>query len=134
MELSRRAEHRPEKGGHDYQTIEHMLKPVQWVPGNYPEVIMASVQFVGLTSVVNMSKWLEEEIVSNGADTSILQGLYDKAVEEGALEGNISKLFIYKDGIFLHKGKVWYPKWSLPLNENNGSRIWQPSCRLYGNG
>ena len=25
--LSRRAEHRPEKGGHDYQLVEYVLKP-----------------------------------------------------------------------------------------------------------
>ena len=33
--LSRRAEHRPEKGGHDYQPVEYVLKPGKWVPGNY---------------------------------------------------------------------------------------------------
>ena len=33
--LNRRTEHRPEKGGHDYQLVEHMLKPGYWVPGNY---------------------------------------------------------------------------------------------------
>ena len=33
--FSRRAEHRPGKGGHDYQPVEHVLKPGQWIPGNY---------------------------------------------------------------------------------------------------
>ena len=57
--LSRHVEHRPEKGGHDYQPIEHVLKPGQWVLGNYSEVIVASVQFVGLRPLVKMSQWLE---------------------------------------------------------------------------
>ena len=59
--LSWRTEHHPEKGGHDYQLIKHVLKPGQWVPGNYGEVIVASVQFMGLRPVVEMSKCLEEE-------------------------------------------------------------------------
>ena len=37
--LSRRAEHHPEKGGHDYQPVEHVLKPGQWVPGNYGQIV-----------------------------------------------------------------------------------------------
>ena len=45
---SRRVEHHPEMGGHDYQLIKSVLNPGQWVPGNYGEVIVASVQFVGL--------------------------------------------------------------------------------------
>ena len=69
--LSRRAEHRPKKGGHDYQPIEDVLKPGQWVPGNYGEVIVVSVQFVGLQPVVKMSRWLEEEMVLKEADDSI---------------------------------------------------------------
>ena len=52
--LSRHAEHCSKKGGHGYQLIEHVLKPGQWVPGNYGEVILASVQFVGLRPVVKM--------------------------------------------------------------------------------
>ena len=43
--LSRHAEHRPEKGGHDYQPVEHVLKPGQWVPGNYGQIVLSSVQF-----------------------------------------------------------------------------------------
>ena len=69
--LSRRAEHRPEKGGHDYQPIEHVLKLGLWVPGNYGKVIVASVQFIGLRPVDEMSKWLEEEIVSKAANDLI---------------------------------------------------------------
>ena len=98
-------------GGHDYQTIEHVLKPGQRVPGNYGEDIVASVQFVGLRPVVKMSKWLEEAIVSKVVDDSIWQGLYDIAVEDGALEGCISTLITYKDGILFHKGKVWIPNY-----------------------
>ena len=56
-----------------------------------------------------MSKWLEEEIVSKAADDSIWQGLYDKAVEDGALEGRISTPVTYQDGILFRKGKVWIP-------------------------
>ena len=107
--LSRRAEHRPEKGGHDYQPIEHVLKLGLWVPGNYGEVIVASVQFVGLRPVVKMSKWLEEEIVSKVVDDLMWQELHDKAVEDRALEGRISMLVTYKDGILSRKGKIWIP-------------------------
>ena len=46
--LSRRAEHRPEMGGHDYQPVEYVLKPGQWVPGNYGQIVLLSVQFQGL--------------------------------------------------------------------------------------
>ena len=106
---SRRAEPRPKKWGHDYQPIEHVLKPGQWVPGNYGEVIVTSVQFVWLRPVVKMSKLLEEEIVSKAVDDSIWQGLYDKAVEDAALEGRISTLVTYKEGILFRKGKVWIP-------------------------
>ena len=60
--LSRRAEHRPEKGGYDYPLFKHVLKPGQWVPENYEEVIVASDQFVGLRPRVKMSQWLEEKI------------------------------------------------------------------------
>ena len=41
--LSRRAEHRPETGGHDYQLVEHVLKPGQWVPGNYGQIVLLLV-------------------------------------------------------------------------------------------
>ena len=53
---------------------------------------MASVQFVVLRPVVKMCKLLEEEIILKAADDSIWQELYDKAVEDGALEGCISRL------------------------------------------
>ena len=69
--LSRCAEHRPEKGGHDYQPVEHVLKPGQWVPGNYGQIILSSVKFQGLRPVVKMSKWQEEEIVSKAKSDSI---------------------------------------------------------------
>ena len=46
--LSRRAEHRPKNGVHDYQPVEHVLKPGQWVPGNYGQIVLSSVQFQGL--------------------------------------------------------------------------------------
>ena len=108
--LRRHAEHHPEKGGHDYQPIEYVLKLGQWVPpGNYGEVIIASVQLVRLGPVVKMSKWLEEEIISKAVDNLILQGPYDKVVKDGALEGCISMLVIYKDAIPFRKGKVWIP-------------------------
>ena len=56
-----------------------------------------------------MSKWLEEEIVWKTADDSIWQGLYDKTVDDEALEGRISTLVTYKDGILFRNGKVWIP-------------------------
>ena len=105
--LSRRAEHRPEKGGHDYQPVEHMLKPGQWVPGNYGQIGLSSVQFQGLRPVVKISKWLEEEIVSKARSDSIWQELYDEAAEDGALEGHITALVTYKDVMLFRKGKVW---------------------------
>ena len=37
--LSRRAEDRPVKGGHDYQPVEHVHNPGQWVPGNYLQIV-----------------------------------------------------------------------------------------------
>ena len=69
--LSRRGEHRPEMGGHDYQPIEHVLKQGQWVPENYGQIVLSSVQFQGLRPVFMMSKWLEEEIVSKAKSDSI---------------------------------------------------------------
>ena len=54
-----------------------------------------------------MSQWLEEEIVSKAKSDSIWQELYDKAAEDGALEGRITTLLTYKDGMFFRKGKVW---------------------------
>ena len=104
--LSRRAEHRPEKGGHEYQPVEHVLKPGQWVPGNYDQIVLLSVQFQGLRPVVKMSKWLVEEIISKSKSDSIWQVLYDKAAEDGAPEGHITALVTYKDGMLFHKGKV----------------------------
>ena len=103
--LSRRAEHRPEKGGHDYQPVEHVLKPGQWIPGNYGQIVLSSVQFQGLRPVVKMSNWLEAEIVSKAKSDSIWQELYDKAAEDGALEGRITALVTYKDGMLFRKGK-----------------------------
>ena len=38
--LSRRVEHLTETGGRNYHPIEHVLKPEQWVPGNYHKVIV----------------------------------------------------------------------------------------------
>ena len=70
---------------------------------------VASVQFVGLRPVVKMSKWLEEDIVSKAADDVSWQALYDKAVEYRALEGRISTLVSYKDGMLFRKDKVWIP-------------------------
>ena len=37
--------------------------------------------------MVKMCKWLKEEIVSKAKSDSIWQELYDKATEDGALEG-----------------------------------------------
>ena len=104
--LSRRAEHRPEKGGHDYRPVEHVLKPGQCVRGNYGQIVLSSVQFQGLRPVVKMSRWLEEEIVSKAKSDSIWQELYDKAAEDGALEGHETTLVMYKDGMLFRKGKV----------------------------
>ena len=59
--------------------------------------------------MVKMSKWLEEEIVSKVKRDSIWQELYDKAAEDGALEGRITALVTYKDGMLFRKGKVWIP-------------------------
>ena len=59
--------------------------------------------------MVKMSKWLEEEIVSKAKSDSIWQELYDKAAEDGALEGRITALVTYKDGMLFRKGKVWIP-------------------------
>ena len=70
---------------------------------------MGSVQFVRLRPVVKMSKLLEEEIISKAADYLIWQGLYDRAVEDGAPEGYISTLMTYKAGILFRIGKVWIP-------------------------
>ena len=105
--LSRHAEHCPEQEGHDYQPVEHVLKSGQWVPGNYGQIVFSSVQFQGLRPVVKMSKWLEKGIVSKAKSNSIWQELYDKAAEVGALEGRITALVTYKDGMLFRKGKVW---------------------------
>ena len=59
--------------------------------------------------MVKMSKWLEEEIVSKAKSDSIWQELYDKATEDGDLEGRITMLVTYKDGMLFRKGKVWIP-------------------------
>ena len=56
-----------------------------------------------------MSKWLEEEIVSKAVDNLIWQGLYDKEVEDGALDGRIPTLVTSKDGILFRKGDIWIP-------------------------
>ena len=52
---------------------------------------------------------MEEEIVSKVVDETIWPGLYDKAVEDGALEGHISTQVTYTDGILFRKGKVLIP-------------------------
>ena len=41
----------------------------------------------------------------------IWQGLYDNAVEDGALQRRISTLVTYKDEILFRKGKVWIPNY-----------------------
>ena len=56
-----------------------------------------------------MSKWLEEEIISKAMSDSIWQEFYNKAAEDGALEGCITALVTYKDGMLFRKGKVWIP-------------------------
>ena len=50
--LRRHAEHRPEKWGHDYQPVEYVLKPGQWMPGNHRKIVLSSVQFQGLRPMV----------------------------------------------------------------------------------
>ena len=107
--LSRRAEHRPEKGGHEYQPVEHVLKPGQWNPGNYQDVVLSSIQFVGLRPVVKLSKWLEEKIVANAADDLTWQEQYEKAMNDGALEGKFTANITYRDGMLYRKGKIWVP-------------------------
>ena len=37
--LSRDVEHCPEKEGHDYQPVEHVLQPGKWVLGNYGQIV-----------------------------------------------------------------------------------------------
>ena len=96
-------------GGHNYQLVEHVVKPEQRVPGNYGQIVSSSVQFQGLRPIVKMSKWLEEEIISKGKSDSIWQELYDKAAEDSALEGRSTALVTYKDGMLFCKGKVWIP-------------------------
>ena len=96
-------------GGHDKQPVEHVLKPGQWVPGNYGQIVLSSVQFQGLRPIVKMCKWLEEEIVSKAKRNSIWQVLYDKAAEDRAHEGRITALITYKDGMLFRKGNVWIP-------------------------
>ena len=59
--------------------------------------------------MVKMSKWLEEEIVSKAKSDPIWQELYDKAAEDGALEGRLTALVTYKNGMLFPKGKVWIP-------------------------
>ena len=59
--------------------------------------------------MVNMSKWLEEEIVSKAKSDSTGQELYNKAAEDGALEGRITALVTFKDGMLFRKCKVWIP-------------------------
>ena len=58
---------------------------------------------------MKISKWLAEEIVLKAVDDSIWQGLYDKAVDDGALKEGISTLDTYNNGILFRKGKVWIP-------------------------
>ena len=50
-----------------------------------------------------------EEIVSKVKSDSIWQELYNKAAEHRALEGRITVLVTYKDGMLFRKGKVWIP-------------------------
>ena len=57
--------------------------------------------------MVKISKWLEEEIVSKAKSDLIWQELNDKAAEDGALEGLITALFRYKDGMLFREDKVW---------------------------
>ena len=59
--------------------------------------------------MVKMRKWLEEEIVSKAKSDSIWQELYDKAAEDGALEGRITAHVTYKDGMLFRKRKAWIP-------------------------
>ena len=59
--------------------------------------------------MVKMSKWLEEEKVSKAKSDSIWQELYDKAAQDGDLEGRTTALVTYKDSMLFHKGKVWIP-------------------------
>src|SRR5437016_3137791 len=59
--------------------------------------------------VVKMSRWLEEEIVTKAADDLVWQGLYEKAMDKGALEGKFIADVTYKDGMLYREGKIWVP-------------------------
>ena len=59
--------------------------------------------------MVKMSKWLEEEILSEAKSVLIWQELYDKDAEDDALEGHTTVLVTYKDGMLFRKGKVSIP-------------------------
>jgi transposase InsO family protein len=118
--LSRRAEHRPEKGGHDYQPVEHVLKPGQWVPESYREqrvrpteeheILLSSVQMQGLRPVVKMAKDVEQEIIEKAADDLIWQDLYEKARAEGRIEGQVRDDITCGNGMLYRKGKIWIPR------------------------
>ena len=59
--------------------------------------------------MVKMSKWLEEDIVSQAKSDSIRQELNNKAAEDAALEGRITSLVTYKDGMLFRKAKFCIP-------------------------
>ena len=59
--------------------------------------------------MVKLRKWLDEEIFFKAKRNLIWQELYDKAAEDGALEGHKTALVTYKDGMLFRKGKVWIP-------------------------
>ncbi len=119
--LSRRAEHRPEKGGLDHQPVESVLRPEQWIPESHRvgrewrpyeahEVLLASVQIQGPRPVVKLSKDLEQEIVEKAADDLIWQEVYDKARENGAVEGELLADITYNGGMLYRKRKIWIPR------------------------
>jgi hypothetical protein len=118
--LSRRAEHRPEKGGQNYQPVEQVLKPGQWVPESYrddrmwnpyaQEVLLSSVHIQGLRPVVKLSKDVEQEIVEKAGDDLIWQEQYEKAKEDGAVEGEVLADVTHGGGMLYRKGKIWIPR------------------------
>ena len=58
------------------------------------------------TVILSITPWLPTYM---GQSLIRCNKLYDKAAEDGALEGCITALVTYKDGMLFRKGKVWIP-------------------------
>ena len=55
--------------------------------------------------ILSITPWLPTYM----GQSLIRCNMYDKAAEDGALEGRITALVTYKDGMLFRKGKVWIP-------------------------